>query len=107
MTLSPAPPPSTFRNAARVNAERSLLDHRSGPGTRHQLIMRDQLASAFDQRCQKIEGPTAETYRLPVRQQYPLNWYQLKRTEREYLVIHRTDLLSGYARKLRLNSRDA
>jgi hypothetical protein len=72
-----------------MDPESGLLDDRVRPSPRNQLLFRDRLARALDQRNQNIERAAAEAQRLPVLRKHPLRRDQTERSEGEDFFIHR------------------
>jgi len=77
-------PPITERAAqpADLNREIGLLDVCAWPYARDQLFLADELAGAFEQRDENIEGTTADLDRLAVLGEQPLHREHAERAER-------------------------
>src|SRR6266478_7159307 len=74
--------------SAHLNLEIRFFDVRFRPGSRDQFVLADNLAGAFDQSRQNVEGAAAEPHRLVALEQKPLRCKEPVRAKRNRVFIH-------------------
>ena len=82
-----------FAQRRNMDPEGGLFDDRVRPSPGDQLLFRDRLAGALDERNQNIERTAPEAQRFPVLEEHALSRDQPERSEGEDFFIHRAIVL--------------